>query len=194
MANYHNFKNGYLDVIMGPMFCGKTTEILRKLNIYAEMGFKVLYINSNLDNRSNNDFSTHSSYISSSGKIDTIRVKNLDDISNINEYKIIGVDEAQMFRGLKDKVLDWVEKENRTVVVSGLNGDFLRRPFGEILDLIPYCDTLQKLTPFCFTCSKDGIYTNALFSKRVKEENKDTILIGGIDSYIPVCRKCYLME
>lgn len=200
MSNYHNFKNGYLDLIIGPMFCGKTTEILRKLNIYAEMGFKVLYINNKLDTRSENDFSTHSSYISSSGKIDTIRVSDLNDIENlllgdernkISEYRVIGIDEAGMFKGLKEIVLRWVENENKTVIVAGLNGDYQRKPFGELNDLIPFCDNLVKLKPFCFSCCENGNYTDALFSKRVCNK-KDTILVGGKDSYIPVCRECYL--
>jgi len=177
---------------MGPMYCGKTTEMLRRLNIYSEMGLKVLYINTYLDDRSTHDFSTHSSYITSSGKIDTIRLKSIQNFKDeIQKYDVIGVDEAQMFKQLKNEVLYWVEEMNKTVIISGLNGDFLRRPFGEIIDLIPYTDTIQKLNPFCFTCCKEGKYVDALFSKRISQST-ETILIGGKDTYIPVCRKCYL--
>lgn len=190
--SFHTLHSSSLHLVIGPMYCGKTTEMLRRLNIYAEMGLKVLYINTYLDDRSDQDFSTHSSYISSSGKIDTIRVKGLDNLKDqIKKYDVIGIDEAQMFKNLKNEVLYWVEEMNKTVIVSGLNGDFLRRPFGEIIDLIPYCDTIQKLNPFCFTCCKAGKYVDALFSKR-ESESKETILIGGKDLYIPVCRKCYL--
>jgi thymidine kinase len=191
MSNYHNLDGGYLHLLIGPMYCGKTTEMLRKLNIYAEMGCRVLYVNTKLDNRSNDDFSTHSNYITNSGKIKTIQLSHLSELQPIIEkFDVIGIDEAQMFKDLKTCVLNIVEKNKKTVVVAGLNGDFLRRPFGEILDLIPVCDTVKKLYPFCISCCKEGMYTNAIFSKRIVEST-ETILIGSQDSYIPVCRKCY---
>lgn len=193
MSKSLNFNNGFLHIIIGPMYSGKTTEILRRLNIYSEMGFDTLYINTKLDNRSDNDFSTHSSFIGSCGKIDTLSVYNLEECKEkIEKYKIIGIDEAQMFKGLKDFVLKLVEDGKKTVIIGGLNGDFLRNKFGEMIDLIPYCDSVEKLTPFCLTCCQEGSYTNALFSKRLDESNKETVVIGGKNEYIPVCRKCYL--
>jgi len=190
--NFHLIKEGSLHLIIGPMFCGKTTELLRRLNIYAEMNLKVLYLNILLDNRSDYDFSTHSKHITSKGNIDSLKVSSLENLKDkINKYDVIGIDEGQMFKNLKDEVLYYVEGMNKTIIIGGLNGDFKRRPFGEILDLIPYCDAVQKLNPFCFSCCKEGKYIDALFSKRLSD-NQDTILIGNVDTYIPVCRKCYL--
>lgn len=192
MSKSLNFNNGFLHIIIGPMYSGKTTEILRRLNIYSEMGFDTLYINTKLDNRSDKDFSTHSSFIGSCGKIDTLSVFNLNECKEmIEKYKIIGIDEAQMFSGLKEFVLNLVEDGKKTVILGGLNGDFQRNKFGEVIDLIPYCDSVEKLTPFCLTCCQEGSYTNALFSKRLDSNNRETVVIGGKNEYIPVCRKCY---
>ena len=96
-----------------------------------------------------------------------------------------------MFQNLKKYILEIVESLNKKVIISGLNGDFNRQPFGEILELIPYCDTLDKLSPFCLSCCKNNnIIKPGNFSKRITSE-VETISIGGSEKYIPVCRKCY---
>ena len=184
-----NFKPS-LDVIIGPMYSGKSTELIRRLSIFAEMGFKVLYANSKIDNRSDKDFSTHSSFIKSLGKINSMKIENIDEIEN--EYDVIGIDESQFFGNLKTFVTTFVETHNRKIIVTGLNGDYLRRPFGEVNDLIPLCDTITKLNPFCKLCiDRDRTVCNAIFTKRITCDT-DIVLVGSKDMYIPTCRECYL--
>lgn len=179
-----------IDIIFGPMYCSKTTEVIRRLIIYHEIGMKVLYVNTKLDTRSNESFSTHNQTI---GKIpfDSIKTDTLKDIE-IKNYDVIAVDEAQFFTDLKDTVLDWVEKQNKTVIVAGLNGDFKRQSFGQILNLIPYADNVIKLSSFCMLCKNENkTVKQAHFTKRIVNNNEN-ILIGGKDMYIPVCRECFL--
>ena len=185
-----NFQSS-LDLIIGPMYSGKSTELIRRLNIFAEMGLKVLYVNSKIDNRTDENFSTHSSVIKSVGKIDSIKVDKLDDIK-FQEYQIIGIDEAQFFGKLKSFIMKFVEEHGKKVIVTGLNGDYLRRPFGEVNDLIPICDNVTKLNPFCKMCiDRDTTVRNALFTKRITCHT-DTVVVGSKDLYIPACRECYL--
>ena len=189
MSQFNNYPT--LDLIIGPMYSGKSTELIRRLNIFAEMGLKVLYVNSNIDNRTDDSFSTHSPIIKSIGKIDAIKVDNLDDIK-YNQHQIIGIDEAQFFGNLKSKIMTLVETDKKKVVVTGLNGDYRRQPFGEINDLIPLCDNVTKLNPFCKMCmDKHNRVTNALFTKRVTCETA-VVFVGSKDMYIPACRSCYL--
>ena len=75
----------------------------------------------------------------------------------------------------------------KEVHICGLDGDYLRRPFGEILNLIPICDTYTKLHALCMSC-KNGTY--ASFTKKLTETD-NLIEIGSTEMYIPVCRKCY---
>jgi len=179
-----------IDIIFGPMFSGKTSEIIRRLNIYYEMGMKVIYINSQKDNRSEYNFSSHNSTIGLL-PFDTVKLVELDECK-IQNYDVIGIDESQMFQNLKNTVLNWVEKHNKIVIVAGLNGDFQRENFGEINSLIPYCDSISKLTPFCISCKKEkNKITPALFTKRICKDNISIILIGGKETYIPVCRSCF---
>ena len=181
--------NPTIDIIVGPMFAGKSTELIRRLNICAELGLKTLYVNSKLDKRSNKVFSTHNPTIGKIGKIDSKKVLDLLDV-DFGHYDVIGIDEAQLFSGLKNYVKNYVDNYNKKIIVAGLNGDYLRKPFGEINDLLPFCDTITKLDSFCIPCSKNKKISKAIFTKRLSQSKK-TLLIGGKESYIPTCRKCY---
>ena len=111
--------------------------------------------------------------------IDEIKIKNVDNII---------IDEGQFLKNLKKNVLYWVEKLNKNVIISGLDGDYKRNPIGEILELLPYADNYKKLKALCLIC-KNG--NPALFSYRLID-NKDQILIGEQNTYMPLCRKHYL--
>jgi thymidine kinase len=165
-----------------------TSEVIRRLIIYHEIGMKVLYLNTQLDNRADEPFSTHNETI---GKVpfDSVKVKILKD-TDVDKYDVIAIDEAQFFGDLKEAVLDWVENKRKIVILAGLNGDFRRQPFGQLNDMIPYADTVTKLSPFCIKCIREKKMKAALFTKRTVE-NDSEILIGGKESYIPVCRECY---
>lgn len=154
------------------------------------MEMKVLYINSDKDTRSNESFSTHNCTI---GKIpfNSVKISLLSDI-DISKYDVIAIDEASFFPDLKNNVLNWVEKQNKILIVAGLNGDYMRQPFGQINDLIPYCDSITKLTAFCINCKrKKNIIKSAHFTKRLLPCD-EKILIGGKDLYMPVCRNCFI--
>jgi len=189
------------------MFSGKSTELLRRLNIYAAMNLRVLYINSSFDDRATTIWSTHNPTMKSLGNIAAIKVQDLTDLETDIEFRrgekvnnaslasfdVIGIDEAQFFTGLKDFALGQVEKLHKKVLIAGLNSDFKRAKFGEILDLIPVCDTIDKLTPFCKMCWENSHkHVNALFSMRIDSENDAVVDVGDSGKYAPVCRKCYL--
>ena len=171
-----------IDLIIGPMYAGKTTELLRMLNLFVEFGVNTLYINSNIDTRSSMNFSTHNPTIKSVGKVDSLKISNLENI-DICKYHVIGIDEAQFFPNLKKWVLTHPTKK---FIISGLNGDYMKKPFGEIQDLLPHCDSIKFLHPFCKLCT-DRL-TPASFTKRISLET-DTVSVNA--QYIPVCRKCY---
>ena len=107
------------------------------------------------------------------------------DQNKIGPSEVILINEGQFFEDLYDVVIDML-RFNKRVYVCGLDSDFERKKFGQILDLIPLCDKVNKLTSLCSQC-KDG--TPGIFSMRLTNETEQTIV--GSDSYIPVCRKCY---
>ena len=185
---------------MGPMFSGKTVWLNNMITSLADQEFSVLKIVHSDDNRDNN--STGSSHSSSrnqlSLKINCIKTHTLKDI-DVTDYRVIGIDECQFFPDLFECVRHWVEDLGKHVYASGLDGDFQKKKFGQLFDLIPICDSVEKIRSVCRVCLDESIeknggptkfVNNALFSKR-KTADKNQKLVGGSDLYIPVCREHY---
>lgn len=184
--------NGKLELILGPMFAGKTTELLRRLYVHSDIGFRVLYINNSLDDREK-IFSTHNGLYKDRISIDHRKMKKLGDILDqciLNCFDVIGIDEGQFFEDLEERVKFFVEKLNKFVIVSALDGNYKREPFTNVLNLIPLADKYEKFKPYCMECANKKIIKEALFSHRIKEESKE-IVIGDKDVYKCLCRDCY---
>jgi thymidine kinase len=181
--------NGYLELILGPMFSGKTSKIL---DLYKQCDFSnipVVVINHTSDKRySETMLSTHDlkmiPCIQASSLCDAMEI--LEIKNKINDATVILINEGQFFNDLYEWTEMMVETNHKEIYICGLDGDFNRNKFGQILDLIPLCDKVTKLKSLCSMC-KNG--TKALFSLRVTEE-KEQVLIGS-DCYKPVCRACY---
>lgn len=178
---------GRIDIIMGSMFSGKSTEIIRLINQYKVLKKNIMVLNHSLDNRyQESSISTHSNI-----SLDCISISSFDEIQ-LELYKlseVIFVEEAQFFGGLFDFCRKACDEDNKIIIVSGLDGDSDRKKFGEILDLIPICDSVKKLHALCTHCN-DG--TKASFTLRHKDvENKEQIFIG-VKEFSAVCRKHYL--
>ena len=187
-----------LELFLGPMYSGKTSKLLE---IYKQCSFcniPVAVINHCADTR------YHESMLSTHDKvmIPCIQTKKLSDIWNnidINQTftnnaskhiklrtaEVILINEGQFFEDLYSCVNDML-CEKKKVYVAGLDGDFERNRFGQILDLIPICDSVTKFKSLCSIC-KNG--APGIFSLRLTKEKQQTLI--GSDNYIPVCRNCY---
>ena len=178
------------------MFFQKTTLLITKLTQYADLGQSVLYINHACDDRPTEQIdqvvSTHNSLFQRlSPNVKAIKTSTLSDL-DIETYDIIGVDEGQFFEDLIDNVSFWVDKLNKTVIVAGLSGDFERKPLGSILSLIPHADKIRRCSAMCKECLDNGNgLVKASFTIRLTE-SKESVVVGGSELYMPVCRTCYL--
>ncbi|KAL5574929.1 hypothetical protein UlMin_016628 [Ulmus minor] len=181
-------RSGEIHVIVGPMFAGKTTTLLRRLQSEKGDGRNVAVIKSNKDTRYSLD-----SIVTHDGM--KLPCWALADLSSFREkfgpdaydqLDVIGIDEAQFFEDLYDFCQEAADHDGKTVIVAGLDGDYLRRSFGSVLDIIPLADTVTKLTARCELCGK-----RAFFTLRKTQETR-TELIGGADVYMPVCRQHYV--
>ena len=188
MQHVDNFMN--LKLIIGPMFSGKTSALIRDLQLCSDIGLKCIYVNSTLDNRSENNYSTHNPLIKSIGTFDSIKMDYLDTELFL-DYDVIGIDESQFFTGLFDNVLQLVDSYHKKVIIAGLSGDFRREPFGEILTLVSYADKIEQLYAFCDICKSNNRICNAIFSKRITHKS-EKVDIGSKDKYLAVCRSCFL--
>lgn len=194
-------ESGYLEIILGGMYAGKTSRLVEIYKQCKYCNISVAVINHSIDNRYDDELlSTHDQV-----KIPCIKTERLFDIwtdnfdieNNIEHIKrtkdklkvlisnVILINEGQFFSDLEDFVKKLLEY-GKKVYVCGLDGDFERKKFGQILDLIPLCDKVTKLTSLCSLC-KNG--TPGIFSKRITSEKAQTVV--GSNNYIPVCRNCY---
>ena len=118
--------------------------------------------------------------------IKTDNLLNLITTEDIYFSQVILINEGQFFPDLLLFVEDMLSKANhKKIYVCGLDGDFTQNRFGQILDLIPLCDKVSKLTSLCSIC-KNG--TPGIFSKRITSQREQIVV--GSDNYIPVCRNC----
>jgi thymidine kinase len=109
----------------------------------------------------------------------------LDDACKLIVAEVILINEGQFFEDLLPAV-EHMLQHNKKIYIGGLDGDFECKKFGQILDLVPLCDKVTKMTSLCSLC-KNG--TAGIFSKRISSEKEQTVV--GSDNYIPVCRSCF---
>ena len=176
-----------LELIIGPMFAGKTSVLQSIHRRWKSLGFICVAYKPQMDTRYSKESITSHDQIHTSATT----VTHLMECLKTEEYKsanLILIEEAQFFTDLFEFVMLSVEENKKQVVVAGLDGDKYRMPFGQILNLIPYTDRIQKLTAFCRLCG-DG--TPALFSF-CSSKKQDQILVGASENYQAVCRKHYL--
>ena len=187
--DYQKFSFGLLELIIGNMFSGKSTELIRRINREKSINKKIIVINYSGDNR----YSTNSVATHDQTKVNSLKLTKLSEFNKnmINQYDSFFIDEGQFFTDLYDFTVNLVDKHKKHVVISGLDGDANRNTFGDLIKLIPICDTIDKLHAYCNKCNNGTI---APFTKRIINTTSTEIVdIGGSNKYIPVCRYHYLL-
>lgn len=176
---------GSIELIIGCMFSGKTTQLINTIKRYQSIGQSVMVINYKDDTRyGDNQVISHDRW-----GVESINIEHLIEVKNTwkdlyQRSSIICINEAQFFSDLKKYCLEFCNHDSKKIILCGLDGDYKQEPFGEILDLIPHADEITRLHAFCKVCNNG---TKAYFTKRTIA-NIETVLIGGSQEYIPVCR------
>lgn len=177
-----------LEIVVGPMFSGKSSRIVSIVSRYSALKVPILVIKHSADNRySASEVATHDNR-----RAPCISVSNLESIDRdfLDKYNVIIVEEAQFFKKLVEFVVYTVDLLRKNVFLVGLDGDFNRKPFGEILHCIPLADRVEKLNALCVRCAGNGKEADALFTFRdIPEETQ--MVVGGADIYRALCRECY---
>jgi thymidine kinase len=177
-----------LELIFGPMYAGKTCELIRRIRILKVLKQKYIIIKPSIDNRYIDNMIVSHNF----DKEECTILNSMKDIytqTDLNEFDYIFIDEAQFFNDLTDNVITLVEKYKKNVVVAGLVADSSRNTFGQITDLIRFGAKITQLEALCLKCM-DG--TKAISSHRISESSEQ-IKIGSDDIYISVCRKHYML-
>ena len=176
-------QTGWIEVIAGSMFSGKTEELLRRLKRAKIARQKVEIFKPKIDTRyseeeivSHDERSINSTPVDISGNI-LLLATNVD---------VVGIDEAQFFDKGLTEVCNILANQGTRVIVAGLDMDYTGKPFGPIPDLMATAEYITKVHPICIKC---GNLAN--FSHRLSSSDK-LVVLGESQEYEPLCRKCFM--
>ena len=175
-----------LEVVIGPMFSGKSTYALSYVRRERSIGKNGIIVKPNIDTR----YSNQSVLITHNREEIPCFMWNLNTPldANANMFQnadYIVFEEAQFFQNFKNTIITLLKSLQKHILVVGLDGDASQKPFGEILDCIPWASKVSKLNALCSIC-RDG--TTAPYTKRKNPENlTEQICVGGADIYDAVC-------
>lgn len=172
-----------LELIIGPMFSGKTTELIRRCRRLKAVGKKVLIINHKNDNRNGtHSVSTHDGVKLTAKSVDMVTVHWFDTFKD--DYDVIAIDEGQFFTGLRDVVVS-LKKLGKAVIISGLQGDAEMNAWKYVGELVPLADDIIQVKALCVKCHAPAAFTRRL------QPSSSQIDVGGKDKYMACCFKCY---
>jgi thymidine kinase len=178
----HENKKGWIEVVCGSMFSGKTEELIRRLNRAKIAKQRIEIFKPAIDKRydemqvvSHNATSIASTPIEAATEI----------LLLANNAEVIGIDEAQFFDEALPDVCTKLAEQGKRVIIAGLDMDFLGRPFGPMPHLLAIAEYVTKVHAICMKCGQ-----LAYVSHRTSEE-KQTVVLGETDRYEPLCRNCF---
>ncbi len=176
---------GKIHLIIGPMFSGKSTELLRIIRRYNYKRKSTICVAFELDNRY-----TKAEFVKTHDLIEypAIKTQRISDIrEKLDNYDVIGIDEGQFYPDLVENV-ESLANNGKTIIISALSGNFKRESFDILAKLIPKCETIQNINAICYNCNEE-----ANFTKRVTKDEEEMV-IGGEEMYRPSCRSCFFLN
>lgn len=175
--------DGWVEVVCGPMFSGKSEELIRRVTRSQIARIPVQVFKPQLDDRyAETEIVSHSQW-----KIEAIPVETSTDLLRAvkDQTEVIGIDEGQFFdEGLVD-VVDNLAATGKQVIVAGLDTDYLRRPFEPIPSMCDRAEYVTKMLAVCHRCGGPALYTQRLV------RSDDLVVLGAQDAYEARCRMCY---
>ncbi|XP_072339694.1 thymidine kinase, cytosolic [Scyliorhinus torazame] len=172
---------GQIQIIFGPMFSGKSTELMRRVRRFQIAQYDCLVVKYAKDTRySKEDLATHDKLT-----MQAVPATKLSEVfQEAEKSSVIGIDEGQFFPDCVEFAEEMANR-GKTVIVAALDGTFQRKAFGNILNLVPLAESVVKLSAVCTKCYGEAAYTKRLGAEQEVE------VIGGTDMYRATCRSCY---
>ena len=175
-------QNGWIEVVCGSMFSGKTEELIRRLKRAQFANQRLLLIKPRIDNR----YHTQKVVSHQGTSFEAVCVNAPDEIIGLwKNEKVVAIDEAQFFDNSIVQVCSNLAKEGDRVIVAGIDMDFTGEPFGPMPRLLAIAEYVTKVHAICVSCGD-----LAQFSHRTVED-KAQVLVGAIEHYQPLCRTCF---
>ena len=178
---YNNEQFGWIEVICGSMFSGKTEELIRRIKRAKIANQKIKVFKPVIDSRSKNFIESHDE-----SKLECIEVKSSNEIlKKIDNCDVVAIDEAQFFDDLIVSVCNKIANNGIRVIIAGLDMDYLGNPFGPMPNLMAISEYVTKVHA---VCKQSGNIANYSFRKNNK---KDIVVIGEKDKYEPLSRSVF---
>ncbi len=173
---------GWIEVVCGSMFSGKTEELLRRIKRAKFANQKILLVKPSIDVR----YSDKNVVSHQGTSQDAILVNSAEEILDVwKNEKIVAIDEAQFFDDSILAVCNKLSKSGVRVIVAGLDMDYLGNPFGPIPNLLAIAEYVTKVHAICVSCGN-----LAQFSHRIIN-NDEQVVLGAVEEYEPLCRACF---
>lgn len=173
---------GWIEVVCGSMFSGKTEELLRRIKRAKFANQKILLVKPSIDIR----YSDKNVVSHQGTSQDAILVNSAEEILDVwKNEKIVAIDEAQFFDDSILAVCNKLSKSGVRVIVAGLDMDYLGNPFGPIPNLLAIAEYVTKVHAICVSCGN-----LAQFSHRIIN-NDEQVVLGAVEEYEPLCRACF---
>jgi thymidine kinase len=181
---------GILELVCGPMFSGKSEELIRRLRRAQIAKQNVLCVKHALDDRWSVEH-----IVSHNGS--TFQTRSITDITQLPslveslQADVIGIDEAQFFSDSIIPVVCSLLKAHKRIIIAGLDLDFRGTPFGVMPTLMALSDTVSKLSAICTECGDDALLSQRLINGKAARHDDPVILVGAQEAYQARCRNCY---
>ena len=173
---------GWIEVVTGSMFSGKTEELLRRLRRACFAHQKVMLFKPRIDTR----YSATNVVSHDSNELSAMAIDEAYKIMDLSaDAQVIGIDEAQFFDVSLIDVCRNLASSGKRVVVAGLDMDFRGEPFGPMPQLLAIAEFVDKVHAICVKCGRPAQYSHRL------TKSSDLVLLGETDRYEPLCRHCF---
>jgi thymidine kinase len=181
-------RGGWIEVVCGPMFSGKSEELIRRLRRAEIAGQRALIVKPQIDDRYDIGH-----VISHGGaKMRAVAVSRPEDIPGLaQDYGVIGIDEVQFFAPEIVLAIDAIVERGARVVVAGLDQDFRGLPFGAMPELLCRAELVDKLQAVCHRCGGPATMTQRLVDGSPATADGATIVVGALEQYEARCRACH---
>ncbi len=185
--------HGTLEVICGPMFSGKSEELIRRIRRAKIARQSVMVFKPSIDNR----YAIEQVMSHNGSSVDALPVDNPETIYHYvtnEQIAIVGIDEVQFFDSSIIAIICKLVDEGKRVIAGGLDLDFRSVPFGPMPTLLAIADKITKLQAICSLCGHDAPLTQRLVNGQPARYADPIILVGAQDSYQARCRGCYAID
>lgn len=186
---YKQYREGWLEVISGCMFAGKTEELIRRIKVLEYAKKKIAVFKPKIDNR----YSEENIVSHAGSSVKSFSIENAHEIFNYidDSYDVIAIDEVQFFDEEIVEICDYFADRGKRVMVAGLDMDFRGVPFGVMPQLFTHAEFVTKLTAVCTKCGAPATRSQRLINGKSAQHDDPIILVGASEQYEARCRHCH---